>query len=108
MGASRGQDENGAVAILFPSGSGQGDWHMSVENGSQALKLTVIWPTPLLDMEVLHAKWLRPGIALSAAFSLRHPKYLAFINTLWAYRSRVTDGIESTARFLLPFLVETI
>ena len=61
----------------------------------------------MLDMSRLHAKWLRPDVMSNTNFTKFHPHFLALQNELRGLRERVTDSIESTARFTLPFPVET-
>ena len=95
------------VAVLLPSGVSTGAWHTSVESGGSVLELTVSWPVSLLDMKVLHSKWLHPKGGYDGTFSQFHPQFLALENALRGLRDRVTDGIESTALFPLPFPVET-
>lgn len=94
-----------SIAILLPSGVGQGKWQVSVGNGGTILELTVNWLFVLLNMDALHTK--RLCSSSKSNFSRHHPQFPAFENALRGLRERVSDTIESTARFSLPFPVET-
>ena len=58
-------------------------------------------------MNVLLPDKLRPARHSKNTFSTFHPMYLAFENALVSMRERISDGIGSVARFLLPISVET-
>ncbi len=60
----------------------------------------------MLDMNVLLADKIRCVTNSNNGFSTFHPIYLAFEYALRSMRKRITDGIDSTARFPLPFAVE--
>lgn len=46
------------VAIVFPSGVGSEHFSIRMMEGVMRLELTVKWPTPLCDREIMHRKWL--------------------------------------------------
>ena len=71
------------------------------------LQLTVQWPKAMVDMDVLLSDKLRSISDGKNEFSTFHPMYLAFENALRSMRERITDGIDSVARFSLPFTAET-
>jgi len=48
------------VAIVLPSGVNKSDFTIQVLDAGLLLQLTVKWPVPLVDLELLHQKWLRP------------------------------------------------
>ena len=80
---------------------------MSVENGGLVLKLTVQWPSVMLDMPFLHSKWLKSQNSHIRPFKKFDSQFLAFEAALRGLRERVTDVIESASRFPLLFPVET-
>lgn len=94
-----------SVAILLPSGVGSGDFTLRVVDGGEFLELTVCWPPTLIDLEIMHKKWLRPDAP--GGFQTYHPKLIGFESALKAMRSHSSEIIESTARIRLPFPVQT-
>lgn len=66
------------------------------------------WPTPLVDLEILRQKWLRPvENEKDTVFTMFHPKVLALEDALKEKRQRAADDVISTARIILPFPVQT-
>ena len=63
---------------------------MSVESGVYTLKSTVCWPVPLLDMNVLHSKWLSPRDEKALSFPKYHPQFLALENCVDSVIVRMT------------------
>ncbi len=47
------------VAALLPSGVVPGDFSLAGGEGGEFLKLTVTWPNTVVDLVLLHRKWLR-------------------------------------------------
>lgn len=94
-----------SVAIVLPSDIGQGHFSVRVVDGGEYLELTVIWPTSLIDISVMHRKWLAPGA--SGGFAVYHPKFLGFEVAPKELRERSSDSIEPVARVPLPFLVQS-
>jgi len=92
-----------SVAIVLPSGVGAGDFSVRVVDSGQFLELTVQWPAALVDIEVMHRKWLR--MIGNGGFQKYHPKYLGFEAALKKLRERNSDKVESSARIPLPFPV---
>jgi len=96
------------VAIVLPSGVNKSDFTIQVLDAGLLLQLTVKWPVPLVDLELLHQKWLRPVDKESVQpFTMYHPKVLAFENALKTKRQRAADDVVSTAKIILPFAVQT-
>lgn len=93
------------IAILLPSGVGAGDFTVRVVEGGNQLELTVFCPPALIDLRVMHRKWLLPGSR--AGFQVYHPKFIGFETALKNLRSRNIDKIESTAFIALPFQVQS-
>ena len=83
------------------------DRKITVENGGLILQLTVSWPSVMLNMNAFHAQWLQPRSKKSILFTKFHPRFLAFEKALRGLREHVTDSIDSTVYFTLPFPVET-
>ena len=107
MGAPGGENKNGIISNSFAIGNWCRSMAYVCKNGGHLLELTVCWPSVLLNMDLLHAKWIRTPIGSQKTFSHHHTQFLAFETALRGLRERVTDVIESRARFPLPFPVET-
>lgn len=71
------------------------------------LELTVSCPEHLVDLELLHKKWLSEGAAAQSPFTMFHPAVLALEDALKSRRERASDMVVSTARIPLPFVVQT-
>lgn len=93
------------LAIVLPSGTGCGNFSCRVVDGGEYVELTVGWPSPLINIETMHRKWLQ--VDSQDDFKLYHPKVIGFQNALKTMRMRSSDKIESTARIPLPFAVQT-
>lgn len=66
------------------------------------------WPSPLVDSELLHQKWLLSAEEdNNTLFTMFHPKVLALEDTLKKKRKRATDDVTSTAKIPVPFPVQT-
>lgn len=97
------------VAIVLPSGVGAGDFKIQVIEDGDVLELTVTWPTPLVDIEEMHLKWLKcddSGKPISTEITRHHPKILGFQKKLRMIREHFNKTPESVARFGLPFTVQ--
>lgn len=96
------------VVLILPSGVNKSDFTLQVLEGGQSLELTVQWPMPLVDLDMLHQKWLRqPTDDNNCRFTMFHPKVLALEDALKKKRNRAADSVVSTARIILPFPVQT-
>lgn len=93
------------VAIMLPSGVGAGQFSLRVLEGGRQLEIIVNWPAPLVDLSMMHRKWLTA--AGPEKIESYHPKLTGFENALKAYREHCKDDVVSTARISLPFQVET-
>lgn len=92
------------LAIVLPSGIECGNFSLRVINGGGCLEVTVKWPTPLLDLSMMHKKWLT---GVSSPYQVYHPEYIGFQESMKKLRCKSTDWIESMTRIPLPFTVET-
>jgi len=96
------------VALVLPSGVNRSDFTLQVLEDGLSLQLTVQWPAPLVNLKLLHQKWLRPVEKDSdPLFTMFHPKVLALEDALKKKRLRATDDVISTAKIPLPFPVQT-
>lgn len=93
-----------SFAILLPSGIGPGDFSLRVLQGGRELQLEVKWPHPLIDLPLLHKKWIMSS--KEDRMETYHPKFLGFEASLKQFRERATDCVLSRARFILPFPVQ--
>ena len=48
------------LAIVLPSGVTCGRFSTRVVDGGEYLELRVLWPTPLVDIAMMHKKWIIP------------------------------------------------
>jgi len=69
------------------------------------LELTIIWPKVLVDIELMHRRWLKAGVVDS--LSIYHPKFMGFERALRKLRGRPSDDVVSVTRVVLPFPVQT-
>jgi len=96
------------LAIVLPSGFNKSDFTLQVLEGGLTLELAVQWPAPLVDLHLLHQKWLREASKdEDCPFTMFHPKVLSLEDALKKKRKRAADSVISTARILLPFAVQT-
>lgn len=98
-----------SVAIVLPSGVGPGDFKVRVIEDGDVLELTVSWPMPLVNIEMMHAKWLKcdeQGKLISTDVTPHHPKILGFQKKLRMVREHLEKTPESVARFGLPITVQ--
>lgn len=99
-----------SVAIILPSGVGVGDFMLRVIEDGDVLELTVKWPAPMVDIELMHVKWLKngeDGKPISTDITRHHPKILGFQKKLRMVRQHFENTPESIARFGLPFTVQS-
>ena len=96
------------VVITLPPGVRKQDFAISVSKGGKQLELTVTWPDPMVNVELLHRKWL-PNSEKRAQnqFTMFHPFVLSLEDALKKRRDRAQDAVKSKARVLLPFEVQT-
>lgn len=93
------------VAVLLPSGVGPGQFSIRVAEDGGALEFTMIWPDPFINMSILHRKWLQSQS--DDRIEGYHPKLIGFEHHLKSFRSRSSDIVESTARIVLLFQVQS-
>ena len=92
------------VAIILPYRVGASNFTISVVGGGGFLQLRARWPTPLLDVLVLH-RWKLSDA--DRGFMPYHHSVLGFEATLSELRKRSSDVVESIASIPLPFAVVT-
>ena len=80
---------------------------MRVTEDGKCVELTVLWPRPLVDMELVRKKWLSQDALAGEKFERYHPKCVGFEASLKELRARASEDIESVARISLPFAVQT-
>ena len=96
------------VVIDLHSRVNRSDFTIRVLEGGTILELTVTWPIPLVDLEALHQKWVRPFDSESSPkFAMYHPAVLALENALKSKRDRANDNVSSIDRIDLLFPVQT-
>ena len=61
------------------------------------------WPDSLIDLRMMHRKWL----SHTNGFAMYHTKVIGFEAGLKRLRKRTIVYIESYARILLPFAVQS-
>ncbi len=64
-------------------------------------------PAAKLNMDILLADKLRSESLVNKSFSTYQPMYLGFENAMRTMQDRISEAIESSLQFLLPFTVET-
>ena len=92
-----------SVAIVRPRGFETGSFSVRVADEGLCLLLPVQWPNPLIDPRIMHKKWL----SAATGFQIYHPKISGFETSLKPSRKRTIDYIESSARIILPFPVQS-
>lgn len=94
------------LSVQLPAGTEAGMFKCRVDpNNRKVFEVSVVWPKPLVDVEVMHRKWLTStGPDRIQAY---HPKILAFQAALKELRRKCGDDVVSTAKIPLPFAVET-
>lgn len=95
-----------SYAIILPSGNEPDGLHLTVIESGMVLQLSVNWPTvvtsiPMLLRTYLHSR--TPGERISLA----HPKVAGFEDFMSNLRRDLDSTISSTARFQLPFAVQS-
>ena len=95
-------DKKSSIAVLLPSGVEPGQFSARVVDEGMFLEVKVVWPSVLTDPSLLHKKWLSRG-----QFARYHPRLIGFMSSLKNLRSKINSDIESTARIVLPFRVQT-
>ena len=110
------------VLIVLPSGVSEDTAEaVTVESGGVELVVKVKWPTMLLDMDLLHAKWA-PDASTSpvstanstsiiatkktAAFPSYHPRIVAIKQAFAQLCSSEKEKIYSVARIRLPLVCQ--
>lgn len=83
---------------------------VSVPEEGMYLQLTVRQPEPLVNLAVMHKKWLRNEDENnpngSEAITMSHRKILAFENSQKKLREKRSDAVSSTTQIPLPFPVQ--
>ena len=96
------------VVLDLPSGVNKNDFTLRVLQGGMILELSATWPSPMLDLELLHQKWLtKPNNDQSLPFTMYHPAALSLEDALKKKRARANDSVGSTTHIQLPFAVQT-
>ena len=95
-----------SMAIVLPSGIDTGHFSIRVIEDGLHVELTVQWPDVLLDMQLLHRKWLQSKNRIDA-IEPYHPKIVGFGSFLKNLRHAHMEKVESTVRIRLPFRVQT-
>ena len=91
------------VAIVLPTGIETGNFSIRIVEDGKCLLLVVQWPDPLIDLRMMHKKWL----SHTNGSEMYHPKVTGFEAGLKRLRKRTIDYIESSAHILLPFAVQS-
>lgn len=92
-----------SAAIVLPSGIDSGGFSLRIGDSDESIEPNVLWPCALVDMEVLHRKWLKSE---ANYFQTYHPRIAAFGNALKQLRGSTTGSVEFVARIPLPFSVQ--
>ncbi len=66
--------------MILPSVVETGDFSLCISPCGMSLEITVVWPVPLVDLTVMHKKWLRPESG--SGFQVFHPKFTGFEQAL--------------------------
>ncbi|PXF42241.1 hypothetical protein BWQ96_08037 [Gracilariopsis chorda] len=93
------------AAVVLPSGVGRGEFLIQIIDGGECLELSVTWPQPLVDVELMHRRWLQSVHA--DRMQSYHPKIIGFQNSLRNLKGKVTEDVKSVARILFPFPVQS-
>lgn len=62
------------ICVNLPSGIEVSGFSVRVVEGGEFLEVTVVWPKPFLDVEVLHRKWIKLEKEDSEFMSGYHPE----------------------------------
>lgn len=93
------------LASNLPSCVGPGGWSSHVAEGGEYYELQVPWPVELIDVKLLHRKWLNADG--EGHLEPYHPKILAIAPFLKELRPRIAETVKSTAKIPLPIMVQT-
>ena len=91
------------AAILLPSGVCEEDFQASVSEDGLFIEISVQWPAPIVDIDLLHKYWV--DTSLQTGFELFHPRVTGFEETLSRHRPRASEKVLYSARIRLPFVV---
>ena len=90
------------------SGVNKSEFNLRVLEGGITQELSIIWPGPLIDLEISHQKRVRQNEDGSTpTLTMYYPGILALEDSLKKKRLRANDNFLSTARIELPFAVQT-
>lgn len=96
------------LTIQLPSGTKS--FYSRIVDDGDFVELKVQWASAMVDVDVLHRKWLQPkqksNLGSSSAIQRYHPKILAIESALKTFREHSTSTICSYARIQLPFCVQ--
>ena len=96
------------VVLNLPSRVNINEFTLRVLQGGMMLELSVTLPSPMLDLELLHQKWLtKLNDDQSLPFTMYYPAVLSLEDALKEKRERANDSVGSTAHIQLPFGVQT-
>ena len=92
----------------LPSGVTKNDFTLRVMEDGMALEIIVMWPNPMINLEVLHQKWLQLSQEDSTrTFSMYHPTVLGLEDDLKRRTARENSKVISIVYIPLPFPVQT-
>lgn len=89
------------VHALLPSGVLPGDFLIRIEGDGCGLYITMSWPESLINLKMLHLKWIQSGRI--DRIKRYHPKIISFERLLKLHRGRSRDEVETASRINLPF-----
>ena len=93
------------IAILLPCGIKTGSFSVRIVEDGHCLELALRWPQCLVDVNLLHKKWLGKPAA-DGGFEICHLRVLGFERALANLRDKSTDDVESVSHIKLPFAVQ--
>jgi len=85
-----------SVIVLLPSGVRSGDFALHLAEDGSFLQVSIMWPEPMIDAEVLLKKKLDEGQIVKY-----HPRILGFTESLRWYRQHKEDPVKSSAKISL-------
>ncbi len=95
------------VAANLPSGVNKSDPTLCVTEDGMTLEITVTWPDPKINLEVLHQKSLQLSQEDSTrTFTMYHPAVLSLEDALNRKRPRANANVISTGNIPLSFPVQ--
>lgn len=100
----RTKDSRISLAVLLESGVGESPGDLKVCVDGQYLRITVKWPSVLMDVLKLNAVFLQgDGVDRIEDY---HPQIVGFYDFLEQFQRKEGDAVESVAKIPLPFFVK--